>query len=509
MESMDHGRSFAPAWWLACVAPALALLLVTARGPLADITWHSPLTLFWLVLIAASLCAVAALVVIAIGWRRGLGEVAILGAAVLAVSVLPLVHGLTTPGILYGANSATLASAFLAVPLAMIVAAPLIAPHLAAMRRIAVSWRPWTALWICVALGLSALLLARPNVLPAPQADQLLTYIAVAISLLGALVLSLRHLRLHRIGRRQASFVASVGLMYIGLSALVWIVEQPYSVGWWAAHLIDITGVFAALFGLGFAHYRDRSLASILAPVVNRDPAIALELGLTPTVHRFVAALEQKDSVTREHVVRVGELAVRVGLRADLGPDRVRNLGLAALLHDVGKLFTPDAILKKPGALTDAEFDTVKEHTVWGHQLMQSSPLLAPAAKLVRWHHERPDGRGYPDGLAEHEIPTEVGIISVCDALDAMTSTRQYRTGMREDAAIEILRDGAGSQWSPRAVELVLAELDEHGTADAPAFADVGTEAARTARASGERLIDDCAGALPEQARLALGLSPS
>jgi len=222
--------------------------------------------------------------------------------------------------------------------------------------------------------------------------------------------------------------------MYIGLSSLVWIVEEPFSIAWWGAHLVDIAGVFAALFGLGFAHFRDRSVASILAPVVNRDPLVALELGLTPTVHGFVAALEQKDPITRAHVVRVGELAARLGLRAGLPPDRIRNLALAALLHDIGKVFTPDAILKKPGALSDAEFETVKEHTIWGFELMRSSPLLAPAAPLVRWHHERPDGRGYPDGLGESELPEEVGIVSVCDALDAMTSTRQYRAGMSEDA---------------------------------------------------------------------------
>jgi hypothetical protein len=378
---MGQGRSLAPLWWLACVVPALALLVVSARGPLAGVTWHSPLTLFWLVVVGASLCAAVAVAVIAIGWWRRLGEVAMLGSAVLAVSLLPLVHGLTTPGVLYGANSATLVAAFLAVPVAVLIAAPVILPDLAPLRGLAMRWRLWTVASICASIGLAALLLARPDALPPPAVGRVETYAAIAVSLLGTLALSLRHLRLHRIGGRGASFVASVGLMYIGLSSLVWIVEQPFSVGWWAAHVIDIAGVFAALFGLGFAHYRDRSVASILAPVVNRDPLIALELGLTPTVHRFIAALEQKDPVTREHVVRVGELAVRVGLRAGLGPDRIRNLGLAALLHDVGKVFTPDAILKKPGALSNTEFETVKEHTIWGFELMRTSPLLAPARR--------------------------------------------------------------------------------------------------------------------------------
>lgn len=209
---MLEGRSSAPLLWVAWVAPALAFVLLGARGPLADVTWHSPLMLFWLVVVAASLCVVVALAVITIGWIRRLAEVAILGAAVLAVSLLPLVHGLTTPGILYADNSATLVSAFLAVPLAIMIAAPVILPGLPSMRQLALRWRSATVTAILATLALAALLLARPNVLPSPQLGQSLTYAAVAISLAGALTLSLRHLRLHRIGGRRASFVASVGL---------------------------------------------------------------------------------------------------------------------------------------------------------------------------------------------------------------------------------------------------------------------------------------------------------
>ncbi|MEW6583285.1 MAG: HD domain-containing phosphohydrolase, partial [Actinomycetota bacterium] len=309
------------------------------------------------------------------------------------------------------------------------------------------------------------------------------------------------HLRLFRIGGRVASLSASVGVLYLGLSTLVWLGAEPYSVAWWGAHAADGVGVLLAAAGLGLAHRRDGSLVPTLAPVVNRDPLVALELGLTPVVHRFVAALSEKDPVTRHHVVRVGELAMRVGVRSGLDPDRLRALGLGALLHDIGKLMIPDAVLTKPGPLTDEEFRVMTTHTTWGFDLMSTSPLLAPAAPLVRWHHERVDGTGYPDGLSGDAIPVEAGLISVCDAFDAMTWSRPYRDGMAVEAALAVLQEGAGSQWDPRAVALVTAEITESGPVATPLFDRVGEGDLRAGDSREGGVVAVCGEALPAAAR--------
>jgi HD-GYP domain-containing protein (c-di-GMP phosphodiesterase class II) len=219
---------------------------------------------------------------------------------------------------------------------------------------------------------------------------------------------------------------------------------------------------------------------------------VALELGLTPIVHRFVAALEQKDPVTREHVVRVAELAMRCGKRAGFGPDRLRALGLGALLHDIGKLNAPLEILSKPGALTEDEFEVMKLHTVWGQAMLDPWPMLAPAACLVRWHHERADGRGYPDAIIADELPLEVGLISVCDAWDAMTSDRPYREGMEEALAMHILHDGAGAQWRADAVRILTDELRAGGRVTWSTFDHVGLSRARATFASDDDLVCVC-----------------
>jgi HD-GYP domain-containing protein (c-di-GMP phosphodiesterase class II) len=136
---------------------------------------------------------------------------------------------------------------------------------------------------------------------------------------------------------------------------------------------------------------------------------------------------------------------------------------VAALLHDIGKLVTPAEILAKPGRLTDEELYVMREHALRGAELLTPHRSLRLAAPLVRGHHERVDGRGYPDGLEGDEIPPEVGIISVCDAWDAMTSERPYRAAMDPDRAAAILREHAGAQWDAWLVELLLDEVDGHG----------------------------------------------
>jgi putative nucleotidyltransferase with HDIG domain len=176
-------------------------------------------------------------------------------------------------------------------------------------------------------------------------------------------------------------------------------------------------------------------------------------------VHQFVSDLERKDQLTRDHVVRTGELAIRVGERMHLKTRELRDLGLAAMLHDIGKLRTPDDILKKPSSLSAEEYDVIKLHPVHGAEMLAAEPTLSSCAPIVRSHHERMDGAGYPDGLVGPAIPLASRIIAVCDSIDAMTHDRQYRKAMPISMAFAILREHAGSQWDQDVVRHVMATL--------------------------------------------------
>jgi HD-GYP domain-containing protein (c-di-GMP phosphodiesterase class II) len=182
---------------------------------------------------------------------------------------------------------------------------------------------------------------------------------------------------------------------------------------------------------------------------------------IEPTIHAHVqalaAALDMRDRRTASHSEDVVALARYVGELLDLEPAALLELEYAARLHDVGKLRVPDAILNKPGPLTEDEFELIQGHPVWGAETLASIAGLEVVAAIVRYHHERWDGRGYPDGLDGEHIPLASRIISACDAWGAMVADRPYRDGLPVDAALAELRASSGTQFDPGVVEAVVA----------------------------------------------------
>jgi HD-GYP domain-containing protein (c-di-GMP phosphodiesterase class II) len=171
-------------------------------------------------------------------------------------------------------------------------------------------------------------------------------------------------------------------------------------------------------------------------------------------VRRLVRSLASHDSFLAGHTVRVCRLAARLAARLGLGAGRRRQLGLAARLHDIGKLGVPAVILIKPGPLTPAEYARVQEHPVLGERLVApfiASPVIRAA---IRHHHERYDGRGYPDGLAGKHIPLLARILAVADSFDAITSVRSYRAAASHADGLRALEQVAGTQLDARLVQL-------------------------------------------------------
>jgi len=173
-------------------------------------------------------------------------------------------------------------------------------------------------------------------------------------------------------------------------------------------------------------------------------------LGIVTTL---IEAVEAKDRFNRGHSRRVAGLAARFAKVLHLPRREAELLETGAKLHDIGKIGIPEEILNKPGRLTDEEFDVIKAHPVIGEQIIRPLDFLADARPIVRHHHERWDGTGYPDGLTGPLIPRPAAILSICDAFDALTSDRPYRSGLTEKEARAILEEGAGTQWDPDLVQ--------------------------------------------------------
>ena len=178
----------------------------------------------------------------------------------------------------------------------------------------------------------------------------------------------------------------------------------------------------------------------------------ALQDNYLATVRTLAFIVEAKDSSTREHLERTHDYA-RALARVVTGNDAGAELAYGFLLHDVGKVGIPESILCKPGPLTDEEYEVMKTHPLIGVQIVAPIAFLGSAVEVIRCHHERWDGKGYPDGLAEEDIPLGARIFSVCDTFDAMTSDRPYRRALSFDYAVEEIDRCGGTQFDPTVVE--------------------------------------------------------
>jgi len=177
------------------------------------------------------------------------------------------------------------------------------------------------------------------------------------------------------------------------------------------------------------------------------------------TLRGWSRALELRDHETGDHTERVAELAVRLARRVGVAESDLVHVRRGALLHDIGKMAVPDAILRKPGPLSGDEWAVMRRHPEYARQMLAEIAYLAPALDIPACHHERWDGSGYPRGLRGEEIPLAARVFAVVDVYDALVSDRPYRAAWSHAAALAHLRDAAGVLFEPRVVEAFLSEL--------------------------------------------------
>ena len=176
-------------------------------------------------------------------------------------------------------------------------------------------------------------------------------------------------------------------------------------------------------------------------------------------IFSLATAVEAKDAFTERHTQRVGESARLLGRRMGLSDSLLDTLYRGGIIHDIGKIGVSDSILHKPGPLDQIEIPQMQAHVEIGENIVRPLQSTSGLLPIIRHHHERFDGSGYPDGLRGREIPRAARIVSVCDAFDALVNDRPYRTRRSTEEAIAVLRAGAGTQWDPETVDLLTSEL--------------------------------------------------
>jgi HD-GYP domain-containing protein (c-di-GMP phosphodiesterase class II) len=242
-------------------------------------------------------------------------------------------------------------------------------------------------------------------------------------------------------GAAGGAAAAAVELRWGGAVRGALAVGDPARTRSFSEHELEMLGTLGEIASAAVLHTRARP---------------ALDAGLRIQAERLGGMLDRRDDYTASHSEAIVTTARAVGKRFGLPPAALAEIELAALLHDIGKVRVPDSILNKPGPLTDDERAVMNRHPIWGAELLARVPGLEPVATIVRFHHERWDGAGYPAGLAGERIPLTSRIIAACDAHHAMTSDRPYRAALSPATALAELRAGAGTQFD----SAVVAELE-------------------------------------------------
>jgi len=182
----------------------------------------------------------------------------------------------------------------------------------------------------------------------------------------------------------------------------------------------------------------------------------ALKSATLATLEAFTETIEQKDPYTKGHCSRVRTISLAIARALNFSQESLHTLEGGALLHDIGKIGIPEEILNKPSKLTKSEYQLIKEHPVAGESIVKPIDLFQAYRPIIRSHHERMDGKGYPDGLKGDQIPLDVRIVSLADAFDAMTTSRAYRSALPTEIAVEELKLFSGTQFDPDLVNLFI-----------------------------------------------------
>ncbi|BBH22774.1 hypothetical protein Back11_41190 [Paenibacillus baekrokdamisoli] len=443
----------------------------------ADITIKSVNGHFYVVSFIAALAMIVAIAVGITGQRLRNIKVEFMSLAYLSLAGIFLLHGISTPGFMmhdtHIASIAAQLSILIAVGWLCLSAASSDHPIVTLLSK----WRRWLIPgWLVVLAALFYLAMMYPEIMDKlPINNRPYKWIAASVTSMVCLWTMYRYWHSNQSARfpLQRAIVYSLGWLIV--AQYIMVTGSTWKLSWWMYHMLLLGSMAIMFVGLIRQYFSQGSITSSLKVLFQSDPRSWLEACITPSVRALIMATEARDAYTAGHNMRVALYALRLAEEMKLSKDQLRAIALGGVVHDVGKLKVPDSILNKPGKLTQEERYIMEFHPVSGYDMCKRLGFLNDELSVIRSHHEKWDGTGYPDRLAGERIPLLARITAVSDVYDALTSSRSYRQAMSHDEAMVIIWQGSGIHFDPVCVEawVRLAE-------DAPSFLEEISASDRT-----------------------------
>ena len=448
---------------MAAALPVLLFEYLRRLSPVDPVV-HAPFSHFAMVTLTSLLASIVAVAIGVAGLRQRNIQVTFLGLAFMSLALVFAVHGLATPGFILGPTRLVSVAAQLSVLLAALwLGLSAVSSASPLMRRLAARQRLLVPAWGLLLAALAAAGLRWPHVLdglPVGQGPAGWLFAGFTVSVL--LPAAVRYWQSYRYSRFPLQLAIVYTCAWLAAAQYIMTAGSVWRLSWWIYHLLLVLAAGALVLGILRQYAYGASLVEAARGLLTEDPVRRLQAGLSDSVRALIVATEARDPYTAGHSLRVALNAVRMGEAMGLSGHQLRALAQGGLLHDVGKFEIPEAILNKAGPLSPQERQVVERHPVTGFRMCSRLGFLREELDIIRYHHERWDGGGYPEGLAGEQIPLLARIVAVVDVYDALTSERSYRGAWSHEQARTYILQQSGRQFDPRCVE-VWSRLTENG----------------------------------------------
>lgn len=417
--------------------------------------WSLPRFHFYVITPTLFALAVSA---VAVGWtgiRLRDMNVLMLALAILSLNGFFLIHGLSTPGFIIADqyHLAGVASQVAMTTCALWIFLSTLPADNRLIRWVSKRRRSVVVGWVALIVLLNIAALLDPAISEFIPIDLKPMNIVMAIvTILLYLWAAARYYQQYRLVKFPLHAAIVFGSALLAVTEYVMVTTMMWTLAWWLYHAILAVSALMLLFGV-IAQYRSNVSVTRTYNEANRYRSLGpLRVSISGSMHNLISATEAKDEYTAGHNYRVAMYGLQLAKAMNLDPERLRAMARGGLIHDVGKIKVPGEILNKPGKLTADERIVIEQHPAEGYEMCKYIGFMTEELSLIRHHHEKWDGTGYPDKLKGTEIPLPARILAIADVYDALTSRRSYREPWSHERAMQVIVEGSGTHFDPECV---------------------------------------------------------